>query len=406
MSDDKPGQPALAALRQIQTIAGAFAILGLIGLVVGYGADASVGKKAFWGSYLYGFIFWMGITLGCTTLTYLHHTIRAQWSLSILRVAEAGNKNLRWIWIPFAVLAFGAVGLHQVYPWADPEHLHELHPNKQQYLNPTAWLIRAVIYFAFWIGTTSYLNRSSLKQDETRDESLAQARSNRAPAWGVIHVVLLTFAYTDWMMSLDPMWFSTLYGAWHMASQLLSAIAFGTIIVVGLRLRRPFSEIVTPVLTKDLGNMMFGFTMVWGYFTLSQFLIIWSGNLPEEITFFVARFRGIGAILGAAIVAGQWLLPFLLLLSGRTKRTPHLLLFVAFWIFGFRMVDIWWQTIPFFRYDGFQPGDLVRDLAAVAGIGGVWVAAWVANYKKHALVASHDPRLMESKAALEAHGHG
>lgn len=398
----KEAPSALPTLTRLNNIAVILAVLGGLGLGAGLAVDKSAGHKVFWGAYHYGFIFWLTLTLGCATLTYLHHTIRSQWSLSILKVLEAGNKNLPLIGLFFIPIAVATVGSHAIFPWADPAFMAKLPIQKQQWLNPVAWVIRAVFYFAFWIFTTQKLNASSKAQDADRDEARAEWRRSFAPPMGVVHVVLLTFAFTDWLMSMNPMFFSTLYGAWHMATGILMTIAFGTFLILLNRDKRPFADAINPLLTKDLGNMMLGFTMVFGYFTLSQFLIIWSGNLPEEIVFFVQRFDGPLVYVGAAIVVFQFFGPFLALLSGKAKRTPALLIKVAAWIFLFRMVDVWWQVVPFFK--GPSKLDTVWiDIAAVLFVGGVWLLGFFRNLKQQELLPLHDTRLQDTKLALEAH---
>ena len=392
-------------LRRWQNAALPAAVVGLGGLALGFAVDHSVGHKAFWSHYLYGFLFWLSLTLGCTTLTFLHHTIRSHWSLAILRIAEAGNKNLPTMAILFVFIALGALLGHSVYPWANPEVLHHLHPNKQLWYNPIFWGARSLGYFVYWIVSTNKMNRSSAKQDQTQDERMAEIRAGQAAPLGVIHVLLLTLAYTDWLMSLDPNWFSTLYGAWHMATQVLATIALGTFLVLTLRKHKPYTDVVTPVLTKDLGNMMLGFTMIWGYFTLSQFLIIWSGNLPEEIGFFINRFKGPLVLVGAFLVVFQFFGPFLCLVAGRTKRTFELLQKVAGFIFLMRIVDMWWQVVPFIRHDPLANAGPLFDLAAFVGIGGVWAWGFFRNLRSLDVIPAHDSRLQEAKAKLEAHSH-
>lgn len=394
---------ALPTLTKLGNTATGMAVIGAIALAAGYFTDHSEGHRVFAGAYHYGFIFWLTLTLGCTTLTFLHHTIRAQWSLSILKVLEAGNKNLPLIGMFFIPIAIATVAGHAVFPWADPVFMAKLPIQKQQWLNPTAWLIRAVFYFVFWIWTTSKLNASSKAQDLDRDEARAEWRRSFAPPLGVVHVILLTFAFTDWLMSLNPMFFSTLYGAWHMATGILMTIAFGTVLVLSMRTMRPFAAAINPALTKDLGNMMLGFTMVFGYFTISQFLIIWSGNLPEEIVFFVQRFEGPLVFVGLAIVVFQFFGPFLALLSGKGKRTPHLLIIVAAWIFFFRTIDVWWQVVPFFKSASMVFSTLWIDLSALLFVGGVWMIFFVRNFKQAELLPLHDTRLQDTKLALEAH---
>jgi hypothetical protein len=401
-----------AQFKQWQTLAAGMALLGLAGLVAAYFMD----RKAFYTSFMFAWVFWGGLSLGATTLTFLHHSIRAQWSVSILRVAESANKLL----VPMVLLLLVVCGIgivnHELYQWSDPAVVQasELLKRKTWFLNPAGYIGFSLFCAAYWWFTTSTLNRSSRKQDVEvpHDEMLGQARASFAAPLGVIHVVFLTFAVTYWIMSLDPVWYSTIYGVWFMIQELRCAIALGVIIVVGLRALKPFSDIVTPNLCRDLGWMLEGLTMFWAYISLSQFLIIWSGNLPEEITFYTNRFNGALDVLGGLLIVGQWLFPFLLLLSFNIKRKPEQLVPVAWWIFIFSAIDIWWQVTPFFRV-GLKMEDIpayALDLGAFAGIGGLWLFFFLRNLgdfgREGLLVPLHDTRLVEEKRALEAgHAH-
>ncbi len=404
MSADARG--AMPSLKKLQAVAMPLLVVGLVLLGVAFGIDQDTAKRGFWASYLYGFTVWMSLSLGCTTLLFLHHTIRAQWSLGLLRILEAGSKNLPLMLVFFIPILY-AVWTGQVYPWADHDKAHHLHPNKQLWMNPLFWTIRSAVYFTYWIVMTRILNRSSFQQDQVQDAKLASSRTNLAAPGGVVHVILLTLAWTDWLMSLDPMWFSTIYGAWHMATEVLMTIAFGTFLVLSLRQCKPFSDIVQPGLTKDWGNMMLGFTMVYAYFTLSQFLIIWSANLPEEIWFYVHRFEGPLVYLGAAILVGQFVIPFLSLLSGKTKRTASILRLVAGWIVIVRMVDLFWQVVPFLvdQSNGLHLPTVVGCIGGLLGVGGAWLFAFVNHAARQPLVPLHDSRLIEAKQKLEASSH-
>jgi hypothetical protein len=392
---------AVAALARLRTPAYVAGFFGVAALVVAMFMD----PRAFYTSYFFGYFFWMTLTLGATTLTYLHHTVRGAWGIAILRVIEAANKTLPLMGLLFIPIAVG-MWLRLVYPWTDPEAVAHSGPMQHRYawMNPWAWTIRAVIYFAFWIITTNILNKSSAKQDRTLDQGLARWRQSFAPPIGVLHVVLLTFAYTDWLMSLDPMWFSTIFGVIFMVSGILSCMALGTLIVSVLSARRPYSDAISPAIVKDLGNLLLGFTMFWAYVNLSQFLIIWSGNLPEEIVFYANRFTGPLVGIGALIIVGQFLAPFLMLLSGRTKRTVGVLKNVALLILVMRVIDVWWQVTPFFRA-GSGPQYLLHyglDILAWLGIGGVWLGLFIGNLRGNTLLPAHDTRLQEAKAHSHA----
>lgn len=347
----------------------------------------------------------MSLTLGCTTLLFLHNAVRGSWGLAILRIIEAGTRMLPIMFLGMIPILI-AVWMGQIYPWANAEvrATEAVWHKKELYLNPLWFSIRQVIYFTYWIWATAQLRKSGLKQDVSRDENLALQRGSFAAPFGVIHVVLLTFAYTDWLMSLTE-WFSTLYGVWNMTKNILMVLAFSTFMVLKHRDRKPYSDIVTPALARDLGNMILGFTMFWGYTSLSQFLIIWSANLPEEVTFYGARFDGALVYVGAFLIFGHFFGPFLALITGRTKRTPDILQKVCAWLIFIRIVDTWWDVVPFFgrRLTGPDLPGLALDLAALAGFGGIWVAVTMGNMKKEALYPAHDPRLIEAKE-LAAHG--
>ena len=390
-------ESTLAALGRVRNLAIPLGGIGIVGLVIGFFMD----RHAFFTSYMWGYFFWMSLTLGATTITYLHHVVRARWSLSILRIVEAANKTLPYMAALFLPILFGMFA-HEIYQWSDPAFVahDEVSRHRQIWLNPVGFTFRAIFYFAFWIGTTSWLNASSLRQDRTGDGNLAIARGNVSAPVGVFHVLFLTLAITDWLMSLDPHWYSTIYGVIYMMSGFLGMLALSIAMLTSLGNRKPFSEILTPGLTRDLGNMLLGITMFWTYTTLSQFLIIWSANLPEEITFYVNRFTGGLVLVGAFIVAGGFFAPFLALLSGRTKRTFPILRSVAIWVVLMRVVDSWWQITPFFR-KGLGIADLgayALDLGAWAAIGGVWVAVFIFNLRTNDLLARHDLRLIEAKA--------
>ncbi len=401
------------SLNKLANAARVLGVLGGLGLLLGiiFGAtsgDANPGGTVLQ-AYSYGFVFWLALTLGCLGLLLLHNTVKATWTHSILRFIEAGTANfvpLLFLFLPFAAAVwfgwYGGAGWgHAVYHWADPAAVagDKVLQHKQIYLNPWTWTLRALLYFGVWIWYRTYMVNSSRRQDKTRDPNLQQARVDRAAPGLVVFMVTVTFAMTDWVMSFDPHWFSTIYGPWWAISGTLNAIAFSTLMLLTFRDRKPFSYIVTPALTKDLGNMMLGFTMLWAYFSLSQFLIYWSGNLPEYITFYVNRFRGAWVYVGGFLILAQFFGPFLALIAGKTKRRFDLLVKVAAWVFVVRMIDVLWQTVPFFqwRLGGSDTGALLLAFAGWAMVGGVWISVFVSELKKHPLIASYDTRLFEAK---------
>jgi hypothetical protein len=403
----------LAMLRGYRNIGRVLGFLGAAGLVMGLVVGIVQGDKTPFApvlhSYVFGYTFWLCLSLGCLAVLFLQSVVKSAWGMSIVRIMEAGAKTLpimALLFLPFAaaVWAGHSLGFH-LYHWADPATVaaDPVLQHKSKYLNPVFWTIRAVFFFGFWIFATNFLSKSGLKQDQTKDQRLAQQRVDWGAPGGVLFVITLTFAFTDWLMSLDPHWLSTIYGVWWMVTSMLAALALGTLFVTSQYKKRPYSEIISPLLTKDLGNMLLAFTMLWAYISLSQFLIYWSGNLPEYNTFFVRRFEGPLVYVGAFLIFAQFFGPFLALLSGKTKRTPELLRSVAAWILVIRFVDVFWQVVPFFGR-GFTAefaGAYLLDLAAWAFVGGVWVTVFVGELRRHPLIPLYDTRLIEN--AREAH---
>ncbi|MBC8136602.1 MAG: hypothetical protein H8F28_12000, partial [Fibrella sp.] len=409
-STDKRG-PIFGDVGKVSGFFRTAGIIGFIGLIVaaalgGEAKDGHIsGLNLVFQSYTYGYIFWLMFSLGCLGVQILASMLRATWAIAILRVAEAGASNLRYLFflgLPLILSMFlgEQMGFH-LYHWTSPEaKLDPVLVFKSPYLNNWAVLLRYLLFFGVWIYYYYYLaewKNGTHVQDKTLDvtaaNALAQNRVNVAAPGFVVFGITITFFFTDMVMSLDPHWFSTIYGVWWGMVGVSSAIALGVIFLTSFHDRKPYDSIVTPGLTKDLGNMMFGMTMLWGYFSISQALIYWSGNLPEYVTFYYARFKGPMAFLGFAIVLGQFFTPFLLLLSGRTKRTPKYLRAVAIWIITVRIFDIWYQVIPFFNRSLTDVTAIAVDLAAWALVGGVWVALFAAHYRRSVPVVSYDTRL-------------
>lgn len=371
-------------------------LLGVLGVAMAFvlgGADA-------WKSYAYGWIFAAGLVLGSLALVILHNTIRATWTLSILRIAEAISSPTSIFvlflgWLPIAL------NLRQVYLWADPEHVKGDHilEAKAFFLNPTMFIGCSIAYFFFFFVISGYLRRSSLRQDENQNVNEAQARANVASPSLLFFVIVCTFALTHWVMSLEPHWFSTVYGLLSLVGQTNAVVAIGTIILCANANREPYKGIVNSKLTKDLGNILFCTTMVWAYLTLSQFLITWSGNLPEEIPYYKVRAELGWNILGTILIIGRFFIPFFALLASRTKRSVRGVMIVACWILGMHLFDVFWLVVPSFERGGLFASMRFSDLFALVGMCGFLLAAFAYETKKGALVPTHDNRLREQ------HGH-
>jgi len=344
-------------------------------------------------SYLFAFVFWIGLSLGCFGFMLLHNSIKARWGLSVLRLAEAGAKTLPLMALLFLPIL---IGMKDLYVWTDPAVVagDKVLQIKALYLNTPFFIVRAVIYFAIWIGLTLFLTRSSLRQDGTGDYNEVHKRANVAAPGLVLFVLSVTFASTDWVMSLDPHWHSTVYGVWFVTGQGLAAVALMALIATSsaLRNREPYVQVVTPRVTRDLGNLMLALTMFWAYISLSQFLIIWAANLPEEITYYAVRTQSGWLYVGALLVVFQFFVPFLALLSGLTKRTPQMLMGVSIWVLIWRVVDIFWIVVPAFRPNfGIKAMDVVMFVV----VGAIWLTAFNALVKSAPLIPRHEPAPLE-----------
>ena len=282
-------------------------------------------------------------------------------------------------------------GLDVLYPWTDPELVahSELLQHKAGYLNVPFFLGRTILYFVIWIGLAYMRNRWSRQQDETGDLRLKKRLAKISPPGTILYMLTVTFAAFDWMMSLEPTWFSSIYGVLFVAGQLLMAIAFSIIVLALFRNKQPVAERATHDVFNDLGNFLLGFVAFWAYIAFSQYLIIWSGNLPEEITWYIVRTQGGWQYMGLALIAFNFVLPFVLLLSRTIKRRAKTLSLIAIFIVFIRYVDLYWLTMPALR-----PTLSVHwlDIVIPIAMGGFWVALFAWFLKRKSLLPLHDPR--------------
>jgi hypothetical protein len=351
-------------------------------------------RPAFYRAWLVGWLYWLGIALGCLAIMMLHHLTRGAWGLVARRVLEAAGRTLPVLALLFLPLLFG---LQELYPWARPEaKADHLLQAKAAYLNVPFFVARAALYFAIWGGFAFLLSRLSRRQDETGDLQLTRRMQLLASGGIVLYCLAASFASVDWLMSLQPHWFSTIYGVYFLGGQGISALAFLIVVALFLWRREPMSEVLLPGHFHDWGKLLLAFVMLWTYFSFSQFLIIWSGNLPEEITWYAARTRGGWQWLAIALALFHFALPFVLLLSRDLKRRPQRLAAVAGWMLAMRWLDLVWQVEPAFSPERFHFHWLY--LAAPLAVGGLWIAAWAAELKKRPLLPLRDPWLPEALA--------
>jgi hypothetical protein len=356
-------------------------------------AGAFTDPVQFFRSYLSAYIFWLGIPLGCLAIMMLHHLSGGAWGVVIRRVLEAGSRTVPIMILLFVPLLFG---LRVLYVWARPEVVagDEILRHKSLYLNVPFFIVRAAAYFAIWAGLAWILNKWSREQDHDPDERMVR-RFQLLSAPGLVAMVLtITFSSVDWLMSLEPHWFSTIYGALILVGDVLGAFAFVIAAVLWLSTRPPLSEVIQAVHLHDLGKLLFAFVMVWAYFAFSQFLIIWAGNLPEEIPYFLRRLQGGWEWVGIAIVVLHFIFPFMLLLPRATKRNTRLLMRVALLLVVMRFVDIYWMTSAAFNESLSQIHWM--DVAAPVGLGGIWLWLFGRQLTRMPLLPLGDPWLQEA----------
>jgi hypothetical protein len=373
---------------------------GLVSAVAGLGVSAALGfgnPTQFLRSYLVAYLFWVGLAIGCLSVSMIHHLTGGIWGLVIRRILEAGTRTFPLLALLFLPIAFG---LGRLYPWAHPgaAEADALLRHKAPYLNTTFFLVRAAFYFVVWMVVAFVMNKWSLALDAGPDRAI----SRRLRGLGGVGLILLgstiTFSSIDWAMSLDPHWFSTIYGVLFMIGQALSALSFVIVCIAVLGSEKPLSDVVRPGAVHDLGKLLLAFVMLWTYMNLSQFLIMWSGNLPEEIPWYIRRFHGGWQVVGLILVLFHFLLPFLLLLSRDLKRNARLLGFVAGGILVARILDLYWLVAPDLAGHGADAHGLVLhalDLALPIGIGGLWLAVFTFELRKRPMIPVGDPEIRE-----------
>jgi hypothetical protein len=350
-------------------------------------------------SYLWAYLFWLGIALGSLVLAMLQWLTGGVWGLVLRRSFEAAGKT-----IPLLALLFAPVllGLHELYPWADPEYFAHAHGPiafKRWYLSPPVYIGFSIGYFVIWTVLAYLVAAWSVREDRP---GAADPRHLRMLSAGglVLYGLTITSAATHWIMSLEPRWFSSIFGALVGIGQVLTAFAFAVAVMLILRDRPPLDRLLGRPLLRDFGSLMLAFVMVWAYMSFSQFLLIWSGNLPPEIVYYLRRGQNGWEYVAALIALFHFAVPFAALLSREVKRTPRLLIRVAVLILVMRMVDLFWKVkpadpgpdghhAPSFSFDW-------TDVVAPVGIGGVWLAFFLLHLQQRPVVPAHDPHLEEA----------
>jgi len=362
-----------------------------------------VDRAQFFHSYLLAFSFWAGISVGSLALLMLQHLTGGGWGLVIRRVLEASTRTLPLVLILFVPIVLGA---HWIYRWTDHEEMarHPALTEKAKYLNLPFFTVRAAIYFVIWLLLAFFLNRWSLLQDRTADRQVTKRMRVLSGPGMVLFVFTVTFASIDWFMSLDPEWSSTIYGFVFVAAWSLSALAFTIAVMAALSKHEPMNNVVAQLHFHDLGKLLLALVMLWSYFAFSQFLIIWSGNLPEEIRWYLPRIHGTWGAIALAVIVLHFAFPFLFLLSRSFKRHAGKLVIVAVLILFMRLIDLFWMIAPNFTGENFHISWM--DLVAPIGMGGLWLGVFARALTARPLIPINDPTyetVLEQKHAHAGH---
>jgi hypothetical protein len=378
---------------------------GVALILVIVGAFASPEK--FVRSYLFSYLLILGLTLGSLGLLMLQHLTGGIWGVVIRRPLEAASRNIWLVLLLFLPIVWGMKYLYSgngtELGWMNSPKTgeHALTAWQQGYLTTHGYLTRAVVYFAAWFLLVWLFNAFSRMQDASPDDRIIRLRFKRFSGPGIIlYVLTMTFAAIDWVMSLSPHWASTIYGFIFVAGQVIVAMCLMILTVIMLSRFEPYSGFIRPRHLHDLGKLLFAFNMLWAYFDFSQLLIIWSGNQPEEISFYRTRLYGEWGAVALIVVVCTFALPFLILLSQHVKRTPRLISKVALWMLFFRLVDLYWMTRPEFTSSALPDW---RDIVTPAALVGLWVGFFALNLKQRPILPLGDPKLLEVLAAHHEH---
>jgi hypothetical protein len=380
-------------IKSMRTKAGALGIIGLILTIVG----AFLDKEQFFRSYLWAYVFWVGLSVGCLAWLMVQYLTGGAWGVMIRRVCESAAQTIP-MWLLFFVPVILGIPFNYGHSWANPDLVaHDaVLRHKAPYLNTTFFVVRGFIYLGGWSFCAWFLNSWSNREDREGGVKPRQTMAKLAAPGLIFYVFAVTFMATDWIMSVNADWFSTMFGLLFIAGQGLSSMSFIICMMVMLSHRRPMSGLLTARHMHDLGKLLLANTMLFAYFSFSQFLITWAGNLPDEIPWYKHRLSGGWESLGLFLIIGHFALPFALLLSSDLKKNFKMLRRVAILIIVMRMIGVFWETVPeFFPYHIHVSW---MDITAPIGIGGVWLAFFLTNLLKRPLIPPNNPNLEEALA--------
>lgn len=364
-------------------------LIGAIGVLINtIGMVAGAREANF--AWLTAFAFWLSLALGALLFIMIQHAMSGTWFILFRRIAEA-------ITLPLVVLALlflpVVLGLRVLYPWADHNSAVELAGGRETWFDLSFFLVRAVVYFALWLTTAVLLSRWSLRQQD--GDALELARKQRVFSAALLPLVCFSgsFAAFDWLMSLEPAWYSTIFGIYFLAGTIVAFLAL-LAVVTHLLAQRGHMPGLSASHTHALGKLLLVFIVFWAYIAYSQYFLIWIADVPEEAHWYYIRSRGSWGMISVLLIVGHFAIPFTALLSRRLKRSSRGLAAVGAWLLAMHYLDLYWLVQPAATPERVQP--TLYDVAAFAGIGGLFVACagWWLNGRL--LVPAGDPRMQQS----------
>ena len=382
---DLTAPPIVKTIGQRSLIVGV--VFGLIALILAF-----LRPEQFFRAYLLGFMCWLGVSLGSMAILMIRHLTGGGWGMVIRRILGAAMRKL-----PLLALLFIPIilGMHKLYIWAQPldqiadKHLREhLEDITKTYLTTNGFVIRAIFYFAIWNLLSYLLSHWSRQTDRAGAPDNTERFKTVAGPGLILYGFTISFAAIDWVMSLDPSWISTIFGLVILIGEVLSAMCFAVVVERILFNYKPMSEMLSPDFVHDHGKWMLTFVMVWAYFNYSQWLIIWAGNLPSEITYYMRRLNGGWGYVGLFIVIFHFAIPFGTLLSRPFKRNIRKLVWLAVWLMLMRYLDLFWIIEPNFSTTFHVT---VADIVVPIAIGGFWLAYFFRNLGSLPLLPLYDP---------------
>jgi hypothetical protein len=369
------------------------AIVGVLGLGATFalGLAAGDGLRHFSFSYLVAYAFFLAVSLGALFFVPLQYVTKASWSVVVRRLAEVMAATLPL----FAVLGLPVILLvGKVYGWAMPEAATDpLLAHKAAFLSPTWFAVRWVIFFVAWTWIAYTFWRGSLRQDGNGDVGITRRLANLSGFTLLVYALTVALAAKDLLMSVDPIWFSTIFGVYYFAGGLVSFFAVLTLVTMGLQNTGRLTRIISAEHFHDYGKLMFAFTFFWAYIAFSQYMLYWYANIPEETAWYLLRSSEGWGKLGLLIVFVAFVLPFAGLISRFAKRSRKLLAFWACWLLVAHWLNLYWVVMPEFSESFvFSP----MDVTAFLGVGGLWLATATRLAMGRSLVPTRDPRLEDS----------